>query len=426
MKKNVFVFPCGSEIGLEAYRSLNTSTHFNVFGGSSVDDHGRFVYENYIDGVPFVDEPNFIEHINGIIRKYKINFILPAHDSVVLKLAEAAEAGKLQCTLVSSKLETCQISRSKLKSYEFLKDKISVPRVYKNASDVSESDFPVFLKPDVGQGSKGVFLAKNKTELDFYISRSDLLILENLPGNEFTVDCFTNKNGKLMYASGRERTRIQNGISVSSKTVDDSRISKIANKINESLKFRGMWFFQVKENAAKELVLLEIAPRLAGTTALDRSKGVNLPLLSLFDASGNDVTISQNDYRVEIDRALENKYKLDLHYNHVYLDFDDMVIYEDQVNPKVMAFVFQCLNNGKKIHLITRHKYDLEASLEKYRLDGIFDEVIHITDGSEKHTKMSESSAIFIDDSFAERLKASRELSIPTFDAHMLEVLMEN
>ena len=53
--KNVLVFPCGSEIGLEVNRALANSTHFKLYGGNSVDDHGKFVYKNYISGIPFIE-----------------------------------------------------------------------------------------------------------------------------------------------------------------------------------------------------------------------------------------------------------------------------------------------------------------------------------------------------------------------------------
>ena len=46
MKKNILVFPCGSEIGLEIYNSVKYSTYFNLIGANSSDDHGKFVYEN--------------------------------------------------------------------------------------------------------------------------------------------------------------------------------------------------------------------------------------------------------------------------------------------------------------------------------------------------------------------------------------------
>ena len=90
-----------------------------------------------------------------------------------------------------------------------------------------------------------------------------------------------------------------------------------------------------------------------------------------------------------------------------------------------MAFVFQCINNGIALYLITRHKDDLNKTLEKYRISGLFDEVIWVGLGEEKHQHIKEKDAIFIDDSFAERKKVHDNVGIPTFDAHMIESLME-
>ena len=52
--KNILVFPCGSEIGLEIHNALKYSKDFKLFGGSSVDDYGKFVYANYISDIPFL------------------------------------------------------------------------------------------------------------------------------------------------------------------------------------------------------------------------------------------------------------------------------------------------------------------------------------------------------------------------------------
>ena len=70
----------------------------------------------------------------------------------------------------------------------------------------------------------------------------------------------------------------------------------LAGRINEALEMRGAWFFQVKENSQRKLVLLEIAPRIAGSMGLVRNQGVNLPLLSLYDAADLDVVISSNNF----------------------------------------------------------------------------------------------------------------------------------
>ncbi len=424
--KNVLVFPCGSEIGLEIYRSVAYSSHFRVFGGSSVDDHGRYVYEHYIPNIPDVNDEKFVELLNETVVTNKIDFILPAHDSVVLKLAEAKDKNLLRCEVVTSSYETCQISRSKLKTYELLKGVVPVPRVYQNSHEINEADMPVFLKPDVGQGSKGTVLADTRSAVDFYVGQNqDLLVLENLPGKEYTVDCFTDRGGSLLFSAPRERARIGNGISTSSHVVNDDRFSKLAMAINDKLKFNGVWFFQVKESANKELVLMEIAPRVAGTMGLSRARGVNLVLLSLFNASGIPVKIEPNQYDITIDRALANRYEHNIQYKHVYLDFDDLVIVNGRVNPQIMAFVYQCINKDVEIHLITRHTAALDETLKKFKLHNIFNEIIWITDNTEKHKHIRYKDAIFIDDSFAERCNVAKHTGIPVFDAHMVEVLME-
>ncbi len=426
MKQNILVFPCGSEVGLEIYRSLNLSTHFNVIGGSSIDDHGKFVYSDYIGGLPMVSDEDFTERINEVVDKYKINYIFPAHDSVVLKLAQEKAIGNLKCELVASPLTTCEISRSKQKTYQIFKDIIPTPKVYADASTLKPDDFPVFLKPDIGQGSKGTHLAMNLEDVKFYTGKDlSLLLIEFLPGKEYTIDCFTDKNGNLLFSEGRERKRISGGISVNSIVVKDDRFKSLAEKINQTLSFRGVWFFQVKEDSNKQLVLMEISTRIAGTMALTRARGVNLALLSLFELIGYDVEPIQNDYNIIIDRALQNIYLHNIKYSHVYLDLDDTVIYDGKVNPYIMAYIYQCLNERIRLHLLTKHKEDLNVTLKKYRLNNIFDEIICIKDKSEKPRHIQEGDAIFIDDSFAERKRVKETCKIPVFDSHMIEALME-
>lgn len=425
MNKNVLVFPCGSEIGLELHKSLNVSTHFTLIGGSSVPDHGQYVYTNYVGDIPSVDDPDFLTRLNIIIREQQIDYIFPAHDSVVLKLAQARAAGKLACEVITSSVETCEVSRSKLASYERFETILLVPTIHK-ADSLGDNDFPVFLKPDVGQGSKGTYKATTKQDVEFYTAKDpSLLVLEYLPGKEYTIDCFTNKDGKLLFCEGRERSRVSNGISVNSSSVADDRFRELAEKINSELTFRGVWFFQVKERASGELVLMEIAPRVAGTMGLVRGKGVNLALLSLFDAEGIEISIIENSYQLTIDRALQNSYKHDISYDHVYIDFDDLVIVNDRVNPQVMAFVYQCHNNKKQVHLLTRHANELSDTIKQYRLEGVFDELIWVKDGSDKSDYVTQAPAIFIDDSYAERAQVQAKLGIPTFDGHMIETLME-
>ncbi len=423
MKYNVLVFPCGTEVGLEISRSLKFSTHIQLFGASSVSDHGLYEYMNYTDDLPFVEDENFIQVLNKVIEKNKIDFVFPAHDAVVLKLAQ--QKNNLKCDIISSPLSTCEISRSKKLTYEKLVDIVPTPKVYDNINEAGDK-WPCFMKPNVGQGSRGVHIAHNQEEALFYKNKNkDLLLTEFLPGDEYTVDCFTNKNGELLFSEGRSRKRISNGISVHSEKIDKPEFSAIAKKMNDALEFRGVWFFQLKARESGELVLMEFSPRTAGTMGLVRCKGVNLPLLSVFDAADISVSICENEYSINIDRALSSRYKIDYDYDHIYVDLDDTIIFNDKVNPSVVSLMFQAINEGKKIHLITRHENNLDETLSKFRISDLFDEIITVDQFKEKSDYIKHPNSIFIDDSFAERENVQSKIKIPVFDAHMLEGLIK-
>jgi hypothetical protein len=420
--KNILIFPCGSEIGLEINRSLSNSKHFKIFGGNSVSDHGKYVYKNYISNIPFVDDLSFIDKINETIKRYKIDFIYPAHDSVVLKLAENQD--KIKATVITSNIQTCQVCRSKSKTYKFFKNIIPVPIEYKIEDWFT---FPVFLKPDIGQGSKGTFIANTREDLDFYLEKDPtLLILEYLPKKEYTIDCFTNKDGVLLFAEGRERVRINNGISVNSKQVKNPEFKKLANKINDTLSFRGAWFFQVKERENKELVLMEIAPRISGTMGLFRVYGVNFAQLSIFDRMGLDVEIIKNNLKIEVDRALISRFSIKEDYNTIYIDFDDTIIIEDKVNVNIISYLYQAKNEGKKIIILTKHEGDILKAIEECHISvTLFDGIVQLRKEGIKSYYINPNNSIFIDDSFEERKNVSDNLKIPVFGIDTIEALMK-
>lgn len=426
MKKlKILVFPCGSEIGLEIYRSLKYSVHVELLGVNSIEDHGKFVYNNYIGNAPFIDDVDIISFLAKLVSDNRIDAIYPAMDKVIWKLKSNESA--LGCKIIASETVTTEICVSKRKTYQTFYNVINTPKLYISVKDITT--YPVFVKPDVGYGSRGVSKINNKYELDcFFHSRSfkDYVVTEFLPGEEYTVDCFTDRFGDLRFSGPRVRGRISNGISVNTKPVigDVSEFKKIAVKINKTIKLQGAWFFQVKRSCDGSLVLLEVASRLGGSSGLFRGWGVNFPLLSIFDAFCKNIEIMPNVHDIEMDRALDNKYKINIIFSTIYVDFDDCLIINNKVNYQLIGFLFSCLNNGKKIILITKHKNDLNESLERFRLIGIFDEIIHISDSDNKNKYIKETDCIFIDDSFSERRNIKMKKNIHVFSPDMIETLL--
>lgn len=427
MPKKILVFPCGSEIGLEIHRSMRFSTHFTLIGASSVDDHGRFVYDEYISGVPFHNDYDFVQRITEIVHSHRVDAIYPTMDAVAETLQNAAD--KIQCRIIGSPLQTTAICASKKKTYKLLRNHIPTPHCHELLSTVTT--FPIFIKPDRGYGSRNTFFAATSEAAQVFLEKfpeMEMLLLEHLPGKEWTVDCFSDRLGNLRFHAARGRNRISNGISVNTTPSDNfsAEFARWADLLNSVLKPRGAWFFQAKEAADGHPKLLEVAARLGGSSGLFRCTGVNFALLSAFDAFDVDVEIEQNQYQIELDRALENRYQIDVDYSVIYVDLDDCVLVNGQLNTQLIAFLYMAIAHDKKIVLLTRHSRDIKSTLSAFRISEIFDEIIQIDAATPKSTHIVEHPAIFIDDSFSERKEVSQNTSAIVFSPDMVEALFTN
>jgi len=393
--------------------------------GSDISNHAPYVFKNHFI-VPDVHTNNWIEPLNEIIEKNDIDYIFPAHDDVILALAQNAD--KLNADIISSPLSTCLICRSKTKTYNKFKNSLPVPKVFNKLSEIES--FPVFVKPDKGQGTQGAYIVVDNLDMlkGLFKSNSDLIVMEYLPGKEYTVDCFTNRRKGLLFCSGRERIRIKSGISMNSKPVDE-KTNKVFRKytdiISQELELYGAWFFQLKLDNKGTFKLLEIAPRIGGTMATHRVLGINFALLSIYEKEGVDIEIMTNNNDVEIDRALINRYKHNIRYSKVYVDLDDTLIVNNVVNTQLIRFLYQAINKGCKIILLTKTKNDVENILKKWRLNTLFDEIILLKEDDSKADFIDPEEAIFIDDSFSERKSVFERHKIPTFDCSMVELLID-
>src|SRR5690606_23344501 len=190
MSKRILVFPCGSEIGLEIHRALCYSTHFELIGASSADDHGRFVYDNYVGGLPFHDSPDFAPRLAEIIQTHRIDALYPTMDAVAETLQDLAE--RLGVRVIGSPAAVTRICASKTLTYDTLDGLVPIPARYPDLAAVPA--YPVFIKPDRGYGSRHAARADDAAGAAALLARQpgrDMLILEYLPGREWTVDCFS-------------------------------------------------------------------------------------------------------------------------------------------------------------------------------------------------------------------------------------------
>lgn len=423
-KTNVLVFPCGAENALCIIEALRYNLHFEVFGATNRKDHSEYVLDrNHLSIDDYdIHSDTFLDLINRFIDSNNIEYIIPTHDEIIMYLVENQE--KLHATVVASPAETCKIAFSKIDTFKRLKGASYLPKEYSRID--KRINFPVFIKPNHGAGGKGAKKVENLEELNNIGDLSSYLVTEYLPGDEYTIDCFTNNKGKLLFIGPRSRERITTGMSFRSSRVELSdEIRMIAEDLNKRFTFRGLWFFQLKKDSDGRLKLMEISVRFAGTMDLYRELGVNFPCLSLFDFMGYDVEIICNSFDIELDRRYKSSYKVNINYNYVYIDFDDTLIIDGKINSIAMRFIYQCVNRGVKIVLLTKHDTDIYDDLKRYKIsDTIFDEIIHISKDDKKINHITSENAIFIDNYFPDRKEVFNKKNIPVFDVDAIEALL--
>jgi carbamoyl-phosphate synthase large subunit len=427
MKKpiNVLVLPAGIENGLEIIKSLQGCKGINLFGASSPGvNHSSYVFKS-VNVVGDVREKEWINDLNVTIKKHDIDLVYPANSEVIDYLSPNRE--KIKANVLLPSKEIIELTRSKKATIYSLKESIPVPKVFSSLNEIDI--FPVFAKPDKGYGSQGAAVIADreqasKVNFDIYI------VQENLVGKEYTVDCFSDESGKLIFSGARERLRIRMGTSMHAESVSDDLeelLREYAVKILEKIQISGAWFFQVKEDSLGVLKLLEIDVRIAGTMCYHRVKGINFPLLSILQFNGASVKTLINTMPVTLDRCLKNRFRLDYEYDMVYVDLDDTLIIHDRLNIELISFLFQCINQKKKLILISKFlSEDISTYLKKWRVLELFDDIIWLPESDSKALYIPHGRAIFIDDSFSQRLEVSKICGIPTFDPSMVEALLDD
>jgi hypothetical protein len=151
---------------------------------------------------------------------------------------------------------------------------------------------------------------------------------------------------------------------------------------------------------------------------------VNLPLLGLYESDRIEVTIPNELLGIIVERSLAPAYSHTIEYEALYLDYDDTLIVGGAVNSQLVRIAYQCLNRKQAVVLVTRHAGDISASLQKYRLGGLFDQIVHLKAGESKRKAITHSKCVFVDDSFRELEDLSRHPGVTALHVSSADLLV--
>lgn len=416
------IWPGTGIIGAEIFDSLKYVKNVELTLSTDRKDLSSIEKEIKRIYIPNVKEKSedWLKILSLISSNYDL--IFPTNDFVIDLIVnlEIHNFGKY----ILPPRETVILCRSKKLTADFFKDKIPVLEEV----NLDVTNFPVYFKPDKGYGAKNHQVIYSKNELELAVHKNpDFILTELLQGNEYTVECFSDFSGKLLYSNPRIREGIQ--FATSTKLIKPSKetsreLQNYARIINDSIKLDGPWFFQMKEDFNGNLKLLEIGIRIPGSAVWSRASGVNLAELAIYNKKNITTSVIYNKSELSIERNLKSKFSLELDFNYVYIDFDNTIYFQDKITEEAFIFLNKCLFRGIKVILVTKYLgSDLIIKLEDLRIHTLFTEIIHISESDSKYKYIKHLDSIFIDDSFSERQEVANNLDIDTYGPDIMELM---
>ena len=259
---------------------------------------------------PYGDRSNYISEVVNLCRKENVDVVFPGSDVELMKLATYREDLEEYGTkVIVPPIESVTTCRDKWLTYNRFKKSVPIVRSALAEEDVGKAlgftGLPAAIKPRIGWGSKQVYKVQNASQAKIILKEINNPIIQTwLDGEEYTVDCFANKKGKLVCVVPRQRLKskylnvddvrikIFNGLSFEGVTVKDPQLVNLGIKIAAEIPIYGPFNFQAKNVEGKPLIF-EINPRFSGSGILTVHAGANIPLLAVKEACGmkipNDV-----------------------------------------------------------------------------------------------------------------------------------------
>ncbi len=335
----VLMTGAGAPGGIGTLKCLKRDKNIRLFvGDANPTANGRFLNKSRFLTLKKATDPDFIPNILEMCIHHKIQVILPL---VTLELFKFAENKALfeenGIKIIVSDKKYLDIANNKSRLYEHLTEHHILTPQYKvvqsgdldgflkTFADLGFPENPLCVKPSVSNGSRGVRIVDDsvdKFDLLFnhkpnslYISFAEiveilrgkanapqppkgelltgelplwgsggcfpeLLVSEVLPYEEYTVDTIVN-HGKPIVILPRLRKKTNNGISVEGQFLENQEVIDYCFNIITSLNLHGPIGIQVKKAEDGRFKILEINPRIQGTSVAAMGLGINLPLIAV-------------------------------------------------------------------------------------------------------------------------------------------------
>lgn len=278
---------------------------------------GKYLCDSFYQ-IPRPTESSFVHTLCDICRKEKVDAILPLVEDELPVLSAYQETFNRQGTKVAiSERRALELSISKYNLMQISKElDLPTAKYYlvstfegleKGLEELGWPDKSVVVKPPISSGMRGLRIVKEffdgketfytekpsgiylrKDELRDILGNSfpELLVMEFLPGREYSVDILAANYTVII---PRTRDFIRTGITFDATVEKNQEIIGYAKKLAGRLGLKYAFGFQFKLDANNTPKVIECNSRIQGTMILSTFAGANIIYGAVKHALGEEV-----------------------------------------------------------------------------------------------------------------------------------------
>jgi carbamoyl-phosphate synthase large subunit len=284
------------------------------------DNAGAFLVDKFYK-VPEPETTDYVEALVEISRREKVFAILPQTTREIVTLsASLPQIEKHGIRVMVSEAPAIAAANDKsavMEAFGRLGLPIAACRLARTegelvtaARECGYPNLPVVVKPSVSNGMRGVrvigaqawdvhrFLTEKPQGLEISLYEliailrrgvwPELLVMEYLPGDEYTVDAF--RGSQFSLAVPRQRTSIRSGITFHSRTELRKDLMDYTLSAGRELGLRYVFGFQFKLDRNGVPKVLECNPRIQGTMVASVLSGANVIWFGVRELLGDPVS----------------------------------------------------------------------------------------------------------------------------------------
>jgi len=252
--------------------------------------------------VPRVDEPGYMGALAALVADYRVKLVVPVTDidqSIVARHRDALAPA----LLLAPPYEVCATLADKYAAHVFFEGHgVPSPRTWLPDEVPGDARFPVLVKIREGFGSRHIYRADDRAELEFFLRHTPVesMVQELCLGEEFSIDVFCDLEGRCLNAIARTMIQSKGGESIKGTSILDRELIGHARRVAETVGIVGPACIQCFREADGSLPVTDINPRFGGAFPLPLAAGGRYPELALALARGERPEPRVGEYRAGV------------------------------------------------------------------------------------------------------------------------------